>query len=449
MMIFKKVIPRRTFLRGVGATIALPLLDGMVPAMAAVGDSAAKAPNRLSIVYAPTGIIMDKWTPEEEGANFQLKPILAPLAPFRDRLIVLSGLNQNEARQRPGDPGGDHSRASAVFLTGVHPKYGSEVGVGTSVDQIAAKELGKTTSLASLEITLDPPALIGECDTGYSCAYKNTLSWRTPTTPMPMEHQPRAVFERLFGDSDTTDPAERLARMRRDRSILDSVTRDVTRLTTGLGPSDRAKLAEWLEAVRDIERRIHLAEEQSSQDLPTLERPVGIPAKFVDHAKLMIDLQVLAYQSDQTRVITFQMAQEGNNRSYPEIGIPDQHHPLTHHRYEPTKVAKVEKINTYHAEMFAYFLEKLRTTSDGDGSLLDHMLILYGSGMSDANVHSTQNLPITLVGGADGQIKGGRHIRYPKDTPLTNLYLTMLDKLKVPMENLGDSTGKLELLSLA
>jgi hypothetical protein len=449
MMIFKKAIPRRTFLRGMGATIALPLLDGMIPAMAAVGDPAAQAPSRLSIVYAPTGIIMDKWTPAEEGAAFQLKPILEPLAPFRDRLLMLSGLNQNEARQRPGDPGGDHSRASAVFLTGVHPKYGAEVGVGTSLDQIAAKELGKTTSLASLELSLDPPALVGECDTGYTCAYKNTLSWRTPTTPMPMENQPRAVFERLFGDSDSTDRAERLARIRRDRSILDAVTRDVTRLTTGLGSNDRAKLTEWLDAIRDVERRIHVVEEQSSRELPTLERPVGIPDTFLEHAKLMFDMQVLAYQSDLTRVITFQMAQEGNNRSYPEIGIPDQHHPLTHHKYDPVKMEKVSKINTYHTQMFAYFLEKLQTTPDGDGSLLDHLTILYGSGMSDANVHSTQNLPILLVGNKDGGIKGGRHLRYPKDTPLTNLYLTMLDKLKVPVENLGDSTGKLELLSIA
>jgi hypothetical protein len=449
MMIFKKMIPRRTFLRGIGATIALPLLDGMVPAMAAVGDSAAKLPNRLSIVYAPTGIIMDKWTPDEDGAGFQLKPILEPLTPFRDRLLMLSGLNQNEARQRPGDPGGDHSRASAVFLTGVHPKYGAEVGVGTSVDQIAAKELGKTTSLASLELTLDPPALVGECDTGYSCAYKNTLSWRTPTTPMPMENQPRAVFERLFGDSNSTDPAERLARIRRDRSILDAVTRDVSRLTTGLSSNDRTKLAEWLDAIREVEQRIQIAEEQSSRELPTLERPAGVPPTFAEHAKLMFDMQVLAYQSDLTRVITFQMAQEGNNRSYPEIGIPDQHHPLTHHRYDPMKVEKVAKINTYHAEMFAYYLDKLQNTPDGDGSLLDHLMILYGSGMSDANVHSVQNLPIMLVGEVNGRIKTGRHLRYPKDTPLTNLFLTMLERLDVPVDNLGDSTGKLELLSIA
>jgi hypothetical protein len=449
MMIFKKAIPRRTFLRGLGATIALPLLEGMVPAMAAVGDGAAKVPSRLSIVYAPTGIIMDKWTPAEEGTAFQLKPILAPLTPYRDRLLMLSGLNHNEAKQRPGDPGGDHSRASAVFLTGVHPKSGSEAGVGTSMDQIVAKELGKTTSLASLELTLDPPALVGECDTGYSCAYKNTLSWRSATTPMPMENQPRAVFERLFGDSDSTNRAEQLSRIRRDRSILDAVTRDVSRLTTGLGSSDQAKLSEWLDAIRDVERRIQITEEQSAQELPALDRPVGIPPTFAEHAKLMFDLQVLAYQSDLTRVITFQMAQEGNNRSYPEIGIPDQHHPLTHHRYDPVKVDKVSKINTYHAEMFAYFLNKLEATPDGDGSLLDHLVILYGSGMSDANVHSTVNLPILLVGGTNNGIKAGRHLRYSADTPLTNLFLTMLDKLGVSVENLGDSTGKLELLPIA
>jgi hypothetical protein len=317
------------------------------------------------------------------------------------------------------------------------------------VDQIAAKVLGKHTQLASLELSVDSTELAGVCDAGYSLAFTNTLSWSNVNTPMPMENHPRRVFERLFGDSDTTNPLERKKQIEEDRSILDGMSRDVSRLLSGLGPADRSKLAEYLYAVRDVERRIHVVEEQSSRELPTLERPVGIPDTFLEHAKLMFDMQVLAYQSDLTRVITFQMAQEGNNRSYPEIGIPDQHHPLTHHKYDPVKMEKVSKINTYHAEMFAYFLKKLQATPDGDGSLLDHLTILYGSGMSDANVHSTQNLPILLVGNKDGGIKGGRHLRYPKDTPLTNLYLTMLDKLKVPVENLGDSTGKLELLSIA
>jgi len=443
MMIFKKAIPRRTFLKGVGATLALPLLDGMVPAMAAVGDS--KGVNRLSFVYVPNGIIMDKWTPATEGAGFEMTPILEQIAPFRDQMMVLSGLDCKGANPQKGEGGGDHERGSGAFLTGSHPKKtgGADIQSGTSVDQIAAQELGKQTELASLELTLDFAEFVGGCDPGYSCAYTNTLCWRTPTTPIPMENNPRAVFERLFGSSDTTDPAERTARIRKERSILDAIAQDVTRLQTGLGAADRRKLTEYLEAVRDVERRIAKAEQQSAQELPTLARPVGIPATFQEHYELMTDLQALAFQTDKTRVITFLVAHEQSTRPYPEIGIPDPHHPLTHHSGDQEKIAKVVQIQTYHAKMFSYFLEKMRSTPDGDGTLLDHMMIVYGGSISDANVHKHEDLPILLMGGGDGRLKGGRHVRYPKDTPVTNLFLTMLDNLGVHTESFGDSTGHL------
>ena len=443
MMIFKKAIPRRTFLKGVGATLALPLLDGMVPAMAAVGDS--QRVNRLSFVYVPNGIIMDKWTPATEGAGFEMTPILEQIAPFRDNMLVLSGLDCKHANPQPGEGGGDHERGSGAFLTGSHPKKtgGADIQAGTSVDQVAAQELGKQTELASLEITLDFAEFVGGCDPGYSCAYTNTLCWRTPTTPIPMENNPRAVFERLFGSSDTTDPAERLARIRKERSILDAIAEDVTRLQTGLGSADRRKLTEYLEAVRDVERRIAKAEQQSAQELPTLARPVGIPATFQEHYELMADLQALAFQTDKTRVITFLVAHEQSTRPYPEIGIPDPHHPLTHHSGDQEKIAKVVQIQTYHAKMFSYFLEKMRSTPDGDGSLLDHMMIVYGGSISDANVHKHEDLPILLLGGGDGRIKGGRHVRYPKDTPVSNLFLALLDNLGVTKESFGDSTGHL------
>ena len=448
MMIFKKAIPRRTFLQGVGATLALPLLDGMVPAMAAVGDKRA---TRLSFVYVPNGIIMDKWTPATEGAGFQMTPILEPIASYRDQMLVLSGLDCKNANPQPGEGGGDHERGSGAFLTGVHPKKtgGADIQAGTSIDQIAAKELGNQTELASLELTLDFAEFVGGCDPGYSCAYTNTISWRSPTTPIPMENNPRQVFERLFGSSDTTNPAERIARIRKDRSILDAVSQDVSRLVTGLGPTDRRKLTEYLDAVRDVERRIQKAEEQSSQELPSMTRPVGIPATFEEHYKLMADLQALAFQADKTRVITFLVAHEQSTRAYPEIGIPDPHHPLTHHSGDQEKIAKVVQIQTYHAKMFSYFLEKMRSTPDGDGSLLDHMMIVYGGSISDANVHKHEDLPILLIGGGDGSIKGGRHLRYPKDTPVTNLFLTLLDKMGARTENFGDSTGKVDLLSVA
>ena len=450
MIITKKALPRRTFLRGIGATMALPLLNSMVPALAASPTTAAQSPTRLSFVYVPNGMIMDQWTPAAVGSHYQLTKIMEPLAPFRDDMLVLSGLAHNTGWALKGEGPGEHARASATFLTGVHPKKteGADLRAGTSIDQIVAREFGKPTQLASLELALDSTEVVGTCDTGYSCAYSNTLCWSSPTAPVPMENKPRAVFERLFGDSDTTDPAQLRARRQRDRSILDLVTQDVSRLLKRLGSKDRAKLTQYLDSIRDIERRIQIAEQQPARELPSLERPVGIPSTFTAHCKLMMDLQVLAFQTDMTRVITFMMGREQNTRVYDELGIQDSYHPLSHHQNDPVKVAQVLQIDILHTQMFAYFLEKMRSTPDGDGSLLDHSIIVYGSSLSDGNLHVHNDLPIMLVGGGAGQIKGGRHLRYPDDTPTTNLFLTLLDKLGIPVENFGDSTGRLDLLSV-
>ena len=446
MIITKKALPRRTFLRGVGATLALPLLDSMVPALAAA--PAVQSPTRLSVVYVPNGMIMDKWTPAALGSNYELTTIMEPLAPFRDDITVMSGLAHNTGWALEGEGPGEHARASATFLTGVHPKKteGADLRAGTSIDQIVAREFRQHTQLASLEVALDSTDVVGTCDTGYSCAYSNTLCWSNPTTPVPMENKPRAVFERLFGDSDSTDPAQLRARLRTDRSILDLVSQDVSRLLGRLGSRDRAKLTQYLDSIRDIERRIQIAEEQPARELPSVERPVGVPPTFTAHCKLMMDLQVLAYQTDMTRVITFMMGREQNTRVYNELGIKDAYHPLSHHQNDSAKIAQVLQIDILHSEMFAYYLEKMRSTPDGDGSLLDHSIILYGSSLSDGNLHVHNDLPIMLVGGGADQLKGGRHVRYPDDTPTTNLFLTLLDKLNIPLENFGDSTGRLDLL---
>jgi uncharacterized protein DUF1552 len=451
MMIFRKAIPRRTFLRGVGATLALPLLDGMVPAFGSRLGAAAKPAIRMGFVYVPNGIVMNKWLPGTEGAGFELTPILAPLAPYRKDMLVLSGLDSEPANALPGEAGAFHTRAMAAYLTGVHPKQteGPDIAAGVSVDQLAAKELGKETQIASLELCLDPVQAAGVCEPQFTCAYMNTISWRTPTTPMPMEDRPRAVFERMFGDNETTDPAARRARIEEDRSLLDSLTEGVARFRSTLSPSDRPKLGEYLDAVRDVERRIQLAEQQSARELPTLERPAGgVPGSFEDHAKLMMDLQVLAFQTDLTRVITFMIAHDRSPRSYPEIGIPEAHHALSHHRGDPASIAKLVQLNTYHVKLFTYYLDKLRSTPDGDGSLLDHSMIVYGAGIADGNLHTEDNLPTIIVGGAGGKIKGGRHLRSPKGTPMANLYLRMLDNLGVTVDHLGNSTGKLDPLSL-
>ena len=385
----------------------------------------------------PNGIVMQSWTPAAEGSGFEFTPILKPLEPFRDRVTVISGLN--------GIPSiGAHAGASTRFLTAVAPKLdNTDVLAGISMDQFAAKQLGAETQLASLELALDGRDFAGSCDIGYSCAYTNTIAWKTPTTPLPMENNPRAVFERMFGDSGTTDPAVRLARIRSDRSLLDSVTEKTAEFQRRLGASDRSKLTEYLEAVRDVERRIRRAEEQGARELPVVGQPVGVPPSYEDHARLMYDMQVLAFRSDLTRVITFMMGREISGRSYPEIGVSDAHHPISHHQNDPEKIAKLARINTFHMSLFAYFVGQLRATPDGDGALLDHVAILYGSGMSDSNAHSPANLPLLLLGGAGG-LKGGRHLKFSDGLPVANLHLALLDKLGVSgVEELGNSTGKL------
>ncbi len=446
-MITKKALARRTFLRGIGTAIALPLLDSMIPAFA--GTAGAKVPTRLGFVYVPNGIIPKDWLPKTEGSGFDFMPTMKPLEPYREKLLVLSNLAQVNGRAL-GDGAGDHARAGATWLTGVHPKktQGIDIHVGISADQLAAKEMAKSTQFASLEIGMEEPYLAGSCDSGYSCAYTNTISWRSATTPNPVEISPRVVFERLFGDGGTTDPAARLKRTREDRTILDYVRGDLARMEPGLGARDKSKLDEYLDSIRDIERRIQKAEQQSaSMKMPVMERPGGIPDSFEEHCKLMADLMVIAWQTDMTRVITFMMAREGSNRSYREIGIPDGHHSLTHHQNDPEKMAKTQKIDELHVKLFGYLLQRLDETKDGDGTLLDHSMILYGSSIRDGNVHDHHDLPLVLAGGKGAGVKSGRHIRYKPETPMNNLLLTLLDKVGVPGETLGDSTGKVDQLS--
>ena len=444
MIITQKALSRRTVLRGMGASVALPLLDGMVPAFAAVRNSAARPVRRFGAVYAPNGMWMDAWTPATEGVGFEFSPTLESLEPFRESVTVVTGLNVSS------DAGASlHSRASTRWLTGVAPREGQSraaVHAGVSVDQIVAQAIGQQTRLASLELALEPNDFAGSCDPGFSCAYVTTISWRNPATPLPMEHNPRVVFERLFGDAGTTDPAARLARIRKDRSILDSVVEEARRLGGRVGAGDRLKLEQYLDAIRDIERRLRQAEERNDEQLPVVDQPTEIPDSYEEYAKLMFDLQVLAYRTDLTRIQTFMLGRELSARQYPEIGVPDAHHPTSHHTNDPEKIASYGKINAFHTRLFAYYVDKLRATPDGDGSLLDHIVLLYGSGMSDGNAHATGNLPVVVMGGGAG--KGGRHIRYPDDTPLPNLHLTLLDRMGVHIDTLGDSTGRLEHLAL-
>ncbi len=450
MIITKKALPRRTVLRGLGATVALPLLDGMVPALTAIAKTAAQPKPRLGVVYVPHGAVMNNWTPTLEGTAFDFTPILQPLTSFRDRLDILSGLDHAPAAQMPGDPAGGHGRITGAFLTGVHakPTEGADFEAGKSVDQIAAEQLGQYTELASLELGIGLPDFGGACDAGFSCAYVSTLCWSTPTTPLPMESNPRAVFERLLGDGTSTDPAARRMRMRQDRSLLDAVTEKVARLQSGLGSRDRAKLDDYLAAIRDVERRIQRAEVNVDRELPIVDRPSdSAPESFEEYVKIMFDLQVLAYQSDLTRIITFLMTPELSAQTYPQIGVPDPHHALSHHENNPEKLARLTKVGSYHTSLLAYYLDKLRATPDGDGSLLDQVMVVYGSGMSNSNLHNIQKLPILLAGGGAGRLRGGRHIQYADETPLTNLYMTLLDKLDVPIERFGDSTGTLAHLS--
>jgi len=444
MVVFKKAIPRRTLLRGMGATLALPILDAMTPAFAA----AATRPIRMAFMQVPNGIfnLRNEWTPKTVGANWEMTRTLEPLAAFKDRMVVISGLDNQQAAGLNGEVGGDHPRACTAWLTGTHAKMtsGADLRAGISVDQIAGKEFGKHTQLASLEIGLETPEVVGACESAYGCAYYNTISWRNETTPLPMENRPRAVFERLFGEAGA-DPKARLALRQEDRSILDAINSEVKRLRIKVGGTDRSKIDQYLEAVRDVERRMQLAEKQGDPELP-IGSPVGAPEAFSDYFKLMADLMVLAWQTDMTRVITFQMGHEMSGRAYPELGFGDAHHPCTHHQGDPVKQEKTTKINVFHTTMLSYYLGRLRATPDGDGSLLDHSMILYGAGLSDANLHLYTELSLLLVAGGVGGIKGGQHVRYPNRTPMANLLLTMLDKADVPyVDKLGDSTGRLEL----
>jgi uncharacterized protein DUF1552 len=447
MFITRKAIPRRALLRGLGASLALPLLDAMVPSLTALQKTPAKPITRFGVMYVPNGMVMNQWTPAAEGTAFELPSTLAPLAPFREDLIVLSNL---ACIPSPGRPGGAHAKASTRFLTDISPPTSETwLDAGISMDQIAAREMGASTQLASLELAVESGETAGACDVGFACAYTNTISWLGPATPLPTENNPRTVFERLFGDSGSTDARKRLARIRQDRSVLDSVRDEVAHLQGALGAGDRTKLIEYLEAIRDVERRIQKAEEQSDKELPVVEHPAGIPSSYDDHVKLMCDLQVLAYQVDLTRIVTFMLGREFSGVTYPQIGVPDAHHPITHHQQEVEKIAKVVKINHYHVTQLAYLLEKLQSTPDGDGSLLDHTIMMYGTGMGDCNAHDPRNIPLLLAGGRSAQLKGGRHVRYPKETPLANLHLTLLDKLGVHLDRIGDSTGRLDERALA
>src|SRR5687767_14991507 len=444
MIITRKALPRRTFLRGLGATVALPLLDAMVPSMTALARSAAAPVRRLGFVYMPMGCDLSRWTPAGDGRLIELSPTLQALAPVVDQLTVISNLELKNAYP------GTHATSNAAFLSAATAKWteSTDYHLGTTVDQIAAKQIGNQTLLPSLELSMDLLQTVGQCDNGYACVYQNNLSWSSPTTPLPAEAHPRIVFERLFGEGGTS--TERRAALRRRASLLDWVREDITRLQNRLGPEDRTRVGQYLDTVREVERRIQKAEAETADDnLPDLDRPVGVPASYADHARLMFDLQVLALQADVTRVITFQLARETSNRTYPEIGVPDPHHPLTHHGNDPEKIARMAKINAFHVSLFAYYVEKLKATQDGDATLLDHSLCLYGSGMGNPNIHDHVNLPIVVAGGGAGRVKGARHIKYEEPTPLANLHLTLLERMGVRLDAFADSKGKVdELLSL-
>ncbi len=438
-----KSLARRTVLRGLGATLTLPFLDAMLPAFSLRAHAAVKPVHRFQTFYVPNGMAMQYWSPQGEGSAFELSPILEPLAPFRNQMLVLSGLRANWNYI--------HAGASGSFLTGTTRGGRNEVEViaDVSMDQLLARQFANDTQVASLEIAMDPPANAGACTGILSCAYTHTISWRSPTQPLPMEYNPRAVFEKLFGDSGSTDRAAREARLRQHKSILDSVAEKLARLKRELGPQDQVKVNEYTEAVRDVERRIQMAEAQRDVDVPNLEQPQGVPPTFEDHLALMLDLQLLAFQSDLTRVISFMVGKEQSARPYPQIGVPEAHHPLSHHNDIPELIAHMSKINRYHTELFSRYLAKLRATPDGDGSLLDHTTILYGSGISNSTKHSGDNLPILVMGGGAGRLQGGRHLVYTDKPSMANLLLTLMDKLDVPVERIGGSTGRLPLDTLS
>jgi hypothetical protein len=436
-LLLTKSLPRRTVLRGLGATVALPLLDAMLPVFSLRGRAAGSPVHRFQAFYVPNGMAMEYWSPKGQGSAFELSPILEPLGAFRDQMLVLSGIKSSWNYI--------HAGASGSFLTGT-PRGGRnevEIIADVSMDQLLARQFGKETQVASLEMSMDAPNNAGACTGILSCAYTHTISWRSPTQPLPMEHNPRAVFERLFGDTGTSDRAAREARLRQNKSILDSVTEKLADLRRELGQQDQVKVEEYAESIRDVERRIQKAEQQSGVELPTLEQPQGVPPVFEDHLALMLDLQLLAFQSDLTRVITFMIGKEQSARPYPQIGVPEAHHPLSHHENKPELVEHMSKINRYHTQLFSKYLAKLRATPDGDGTLLDHMTILYGGGISNSTRHSGDNLPLLVVGGGAGRLKGGRHLTYADKPSMANLLVTLMDKLDVPVERIGGSTGKL------
>jgi hypothetical protein len=450
MIITHKRLSRRTFLKGVGITMGLPLLDAMSPALAFGRSASPKAAVRLAFVYVPNGIVMDQWTPKAIGRSFEFTRILKPLEPFRDDVYVLTGLASHNGNAL-GDGPGDHARAGAAFLTGVHCKKtaGADIHAGVSVDQIAAARTVSETRFGSIELGCEDSRTVGDCDSGYSCAYTNSISWRTPTTPMPPEVNPRAAFERLFGTADLSlDPQTRARRERYRKSILDLVSEDTRNLVKTLGPADRRKMDEYLVAVREIERRIETAEKDNRQIKPGIDKPGGIPFTFPEYAKLMYDLTLVAFQADLTRVATLVVGREGSTRVYSEIGIPDPHHPLTHHRNNQDWIEKITQINTFHIDLLSYFFKRLKSTTDGDATLLDRSMIVYGSGLSDGNRHTHENLPVLLAGRGGGTLKPGQHIVYERETPITNLYLSLLDRMDVRPESLGDSTGKLDRLAV-
>ena len=444
MFIAKKHLPRRTVLRGVGAALALPWLDSMVPALTALAQSTAAPARRLGVFYVPNGMSMGYWSPATEGAIAELPPTLRALQAHKDQVLLLGGLDLGAAEKVRA---GAHAPSSGTYLTCVPFNAITDTNViaATTMDQLAAKQFGKDTQIASLELGLENAGMLGSCD-GASCALTNTIAWRTPTTPLPIDNDPRSVFERLFGLSGSTDPAARRASRERSRSILDMLTDQLVRLATRLGPRDEAKLDEYLESVRDVERRIQKAEEQSARELPVVDQPVGVPSDYGEHARLMMDLLALAYQTDLTRVSTFMLGHEVSSRAYPEIGVADSHHPLSHHANEPAKLARLHQINAYHVQQFAHLVDKLAAIPEGDGTMLDHSLFLYGTGISESNSHSYHDLPIAVVGGKQARVTAGRYVRYPTGTPLANLHLTLLDKLGVRVESFGDSTGMLDAL---
>jgi hypothetical protein len=449
-MITGKYLSRRTLLRGMGTAIALPILDAMTPAFAATSRLGAKPPCRMAVAYVPNGIVdITQWRPSSEGALIDFPRLIEPLAPYKDDLIVFSGLTQNGGRAL-GDGPGDHARAASSFLTGAHPRKtaGADINVGISMDQVAAQRIGGATRFASIELGCEDGRQVGNCDSGYSCAYSNSISWRTPSTPNPPEINPRAAFERLFaGLEPGENPASRAKREMYRKSILDFVLEDTNKLKGTLGPTDGRKIDEYLYAVREIEKRIESAEKAAREGnqpvLPEFEKPAGIPLDFSEHARLMFDLQAVAFQADLTRISTFMLAREGSGRTYREIGVPDAHHPLTHHKGNQEMIDKVLKINRYHMEQFAYFIGKLKSIPEGDGTLLDHVMVIYGSGLADGNRHTHNDLPCILAGRGAGTFHTGRHIRYPQDTPMANLFVSMLDSMGVPIESLGDSKGEL------